>query len=96
MISLENLYLIKNKIVRIKNRKIPSERTIVQNDASANERIVAFCSYFKKITKEEIPSKIYKGSVIPKKEFSSILGSKRNRDTPIRDILSSKNFRHKK
>ena len=42
-ISFENLYLIKNNMDKIAKRKIPSERTIVQKDASMNENIIAFC-----------------------------------------------------
>ena len=94
--SFESLYFIKNKTDKIKKRKTPSDLTIVQKDVRANEKSIAFCSYFRKRTKEETPSKINSGSVIPKNELSKILGSNVKRDAPIRDIFSSKNFLHKK
>jgi len=95
-ISLENLYLIKNRIVKVKNRKIPSDLTMVQNDARMNDTIIDLLSYLKKITNEDIPSKMNSGSVIPSKEFCMILGSKANNAAPTSDIFSSKNFLHKK
>jgi len=43
IIFVENLYLIKNNTDKIPKRKIPSERTIVQNDASINDNTISFC-----------------------------------------------------
>lgn len=95
-ISLEKRCFIKNRIVNVKNRKIPSDLTIVQNDTSTNAKIVSLRPYLKKSTKEETPSKMNNGSVIPNNEFNMILGSKTNNATPISAILSSKNLLHRK
>ena len=81
---------------KIAKRKIPSERTIVQKDASMNENIIAFCRYFKNITTDVMPNKINNGSVIPNKEFNINRGSNANKATPTRAIFASKNFLHKK
>ena len=95
-ISLEILYFMKNNIDKVSKRKIPSERTIVQSDAKTNDRNIAFLPYFKKITNDEVPSKINSGSVIPKSEFSIIRGSNANNAAPTNEIFSSKNFLHRK
>ena len=94
-ISLEILYLIKNNIVNVKKRKIPSDLTTVANDARINDKNIHLRSYFKKITREDIPSKINNGSVIPNNEFRIILGSKANSAAPTNAILLSKYFLHK-
>jgi len=96
MISFENLNFIKNNIVKVKKRKTPSDLTIVLNDARMNAKIIPFLPYRKKITRDDVPSKINNGSVIPNNEFNMILGSKANSAAPTNEILSSKNFLHKK
>ena len=95
-ICFENLYSIKNKMDNVRNRKIPSALTMVHNDTSMNDRKILLRSYFKKITKDVIPSKMNNGSVIPKVEFKMILGSKAKNAEPTNAIFSSKNFLHKK
>ena len=94
--SFENLNLIKNKIVKVKNRKIPSDLIIVQNDARINAKIISFLLYLKKINNDDTPNKMNSGSVIPNNEFNIILGSKANNAAPTNEIFSSKNFLHKK
>ena len=96
IISFEILNLIKNNTVKVKTRKIPSALTIVVNDASINDNIIHFLSYFKKITSADICSKINNDSCMPNNEFNIIRGSKINNDTPINAIFLSKNFLHKK
>ena len=77
-------------------KKIPSDLTIVQNEASAKDNNIAFCSYFRKRTSEDTPNNMNNGSVIPKNEFNRILGSNAKNDTPTRDIFLLKKFLHKK
>ena len=91
-ISFEILNLIKNNIVKVKTRKIPSALTMVANDATTNDNIIHFLSYFKKITSEDICSKINNGSCIPNNEFNIIRGSKINNVVPTNAIFLSKNF----
>lgn len=95
-ISFEILFFNKNNIDIVNTKKIPSERTIVVNDASVNAIITPFLSYLKNIKSDVIPNKIKSGSVIPNVEFKMILGSKANNDAPTKEILLLKNFRHKK
>ena len=59
-----------------KKKKIPSPRTIVQNAANTNAIKTNFLSFFNKNNNAVTPSKMYKGSVAPNREFTSILGSK--------------------
>ncbi len=47
-ISFEILFFNKNNIDIVNTKKIPSERTIVVNDASVNAIITPFLSYLKK------------------------------------------------
>lgn len=91
-ISFENRYFIKNRIDRVKNRKIPSDLTIVQKDASTNAKMISLRLYLKKNTSDKTPNKMNNGSVIPNKEFNIILGSKANSTTPTSAIFSAKNF----
>ena len=95
-ISLETLYFIKNSIVNVINRNIPSDRTIVQHAAKANDNKIHFLSYFRKITNDVILDNMNNGSVIPVVELSMILGSNMNNAEPTSAILSSKNFLHRK
>ena len=94
--SFEARYLMKNRIVKVKKRKIPSDLTIVDNDAKMNDIIISLFRYLKKSTKDDTPNKMNNGSVIPKSEFRMILGSNANSAAPTNDIFSSKNFLHKK
>ncbi len=63
-------------IIIAKKKKIPSPRTIVQNAANPNEIKINFLSFFNKNNNDDAPNKMYKGSVAPNREFTSILGSK--------------------
>jgi len=95
-ISLEILYFIKNNIVSVKKRKIPSERTIVQHDANMKDKNISLLSYLKKSTNDDTPNKMNNGSVMPNNELSIILGSNANNAAPTNAIFSSKYFLHKK
>tara|TARA_B110001454_G_scaffold133392_1_gene124184 strand:- start:14 stop:274 length:261 start_codon:yes stop_codon:yes gene_type:complete len=86
---------MKNKIDIVINKNIPSERTIVANDASANAVRIPFLLNLKKIISDEIPNKMKSGSVIPNVEFKIIRGSKANNAAPTKEILLLKNFLHK-
>jgi hypothetical protein len=96
IISLDILYFIKNNIVSVKKRKIPSERTIVQHDANMKDKNIIFLSYLKKSTNDDTPNKMNNGSVIPNNELRIILGSNANSVAPTSAIFSSKYFLHKK
>ena len=87
---------MKNIIDKAKNRKIPSERTIVANDAIPNAIYIFFELSDKNKTKESVKRKINSGSVTPNNEFSIILGSKLNIAIPIMANFLSTNLLHKK
>jgi len=72
-ISLDILYFIKNNIVNVMNRNNPSARTMVAHEAKINDINIIFLSYFKKSTRDVIPSKINNESVIPSNEFKIIM-----------------------
>jgi len=65
IISFDSLYFTKNNIVKVTKRKSPSDLTIVANDTKTNDIIVDLLLYLKKITRDEITSKMNNGSVIP-------------------------------
>ena len=70
-------------MVIVINKNIPSERTIIANDASVNAMMIPILLYLKKITSDDMPNKIKSGSVIPNVELVIILGSKMNKAEPI-------------
>ena len=86
-ISFEILNLIKNNIVKVAKRKIPSALTIEVKETRMKETMIHFRSYFKKITRDDIPSKINNGSVMPNNELSIILGSNTNNAAPTKAIF---------
>ena len=77
-----------------RNTKTPSALTSVVSAARKNDIYTIFFCVLKNNTNTDVIIKMYNPSVIPKTEFSIILGSKINIDDAPNAYFLSENFLH--